>query len=445
MECVTESDGLTRVFHVKIPAGDLQRQLDAKIAEVGPKVQLKGFRPGKVPAGHIRKVYGPSILQDIIQEEIQKSTQEAIRDADVRMASEPHLHLESEMDQVMLGKADLAFMFHVDVMPDFEPMDVSGIALERPVTAVSDEQVEEALTQLANDMRPFEETEAEAKDGDGLTIDFLGKVDGVAFEGGAANDASVMIGAKQFIPGFEEQLVGAKAGDERVLNVTFPEDYAAKNLAGKSATFDVKVKSVRTPGEAVVDEKLAERIGMTSLDDVRGALRQRLEAEHNAQSRAKTKRSLFDKLDDGHKFDLPRSMVDNEFMGIWRQIEADKAAGQLDDDDKDKTDEELETIYRAIAERRVRLGLVLAEIGRRNNVAIPEDEVIAAISRQARQFPGQERQVLEYYQNTPAAMAQIRAPIYEDKVVDFILELANTQVKQVSRDELFAEEAGYDR
>lgn len=444
MECVTETDGLTRVFRVKIPAGDLQRQLDAKIAEVGPKVQLKGFRPGKVPAGHIRKVYGPSILQDIIQEEIQKSTQEAIRDADVRMASEPHLHLESDIDEVVQGKADLNFMFHVDVMPDFDPMDVSGIALERPVTPVSDEQVEEALQQLAKDMRSFDETEEAAKDGDALTIDFLGKVDGVAFEGGAANDAPLMIGAKQFIPGFEEQLIGAKTGEERVLNVTFPEDYGAKNLAGKAATFEVKVKSVRTPGEAVVDDKLAERTGMSTLDDVRTALRQRLEAEHNGQSRVKIKRALFDKLDDGHKFELPPSMVENEFRGIWRQIEADKAAGQLDDDDKEKTDEELETIYRAIAERRVRLGLVLAEVGRRNNVSIPEDEVIAAISRQARQFPGQERQVLEYYQSNPAAMAQIRAPIYEDKVVDYILELANTTVKEVSRDELFAEEAGFD-
>lgn len=280
MECVTTSEGLTRVFHVKIPAGDLQRQLDAKIAEVGPTVQIKGFRPGKVPAAHIRKVYGPSILQDIIQAEIQKSTQEAIKSADVRIASEPHLHLESDIDQVVQGKSDLAFMFHVDIMPEFEPMDVTGLKLERPVAPVTDEQVEEALAALAKDSRPFEETDAAAKDGDALTIDFLGKIDGVPFEGGAAEGAPLMLGSNQFIPGFEEQLIGAKAGEERVLNVSFPEDYQAEQLAGKAATFDVKIKVVRTAKDGPIDDTLAERVGMKTLDEVRSALRQRIEAEH---------------------------------------------------------------------------------------------------------------------------------------------------------------------
>jgi trigger factor len=309
------------------------------------------------------------------------------------------------------------------------------------VAPVSDEQVEEALAELAKDSRPFEETDAAAQEGDALTIDFLGKLDGVPFEGGAAEGAPLMLGSKQFIPGFEEQLVGTKAGEERVLNVTFPDEYQAEHLAGKAATFEVKVKAVRTPKDGPIDDTLAERVGMKTLDDVRSALRQRIEAEHNAQSRAKTKRALFDKLDEAHSFELPASMVENEFTGIWRQIEADKEAGELDEDDKGKTTQELVALYRGIAQRRVGLGLVLAEIGRRNNVEIPEDEVTAAIGRQARQFPGQERQVLEYYQKNPGALAQIRAPIYEEKVVDFILELADTKVKPVSREELFAEEA----
>jgi trigger factor len=436
---------LTRVFHIKIPAADLQRQLDAKIVEVGPKVQIKGFRPGKVPPAHIRKVYGPSILQEIIDEEIQKSTQEAIKTADVRPLTQPHLHLESDIEQVREGKADLAFFFHIDVMPDFEPVDVSTIKLERPVTAVSEEQVDEALAELAKQNRPFEETDAAAADGDALTIDFLGKVDGVAFEGGSAENAPLLLGSKQFIPGFEEQLIGAKAGDKRLLNVTFPESYGAENLAGKAATFDVTVKKVQTPKDAPVDDAFAEKLGLKSLGEVRDALRKRIEAEHNAQSRAKAKRRLFDQLDVAHAFDLPKSMVESEFDGIWRQILADKEAGRLDPEDAGKSDDDLEKEYRGIAERRVRLGLVLAEIGRRNNVQVPEDEVNAALGRQARQFPGQERQVIEYFQKNPGAMAQIRAPIYEEKVVDFILELAKTTDKPVSREELFAEEPGAER
>ncbi|MEJ0024092.1 MAG: trigger factor [Alphaproteobacteria bacterium] len=279
-------------------------------------------------------------------------------------------------------------------------------------------------------------------DGDTLTIDFLGKVDGVPFEGGKAENAPLMLGSKQFIPGFEEQLIGAKAGDERVLNVTFPAEYGAENLAGKDATFDVKVHTVRTPKDAPMDDTFAEKFGLKSLGEVRDALRKRLESEHAAQTRSKVKRRLFDKLDEAHSFDLPKSMVESEFQGIWEQIQADKTAGRLDPDDADKSDEELEKEYRTIAERRVRLGLVLAEIGRRNEVQVPEDEVAAAIGRQARQFPGQERQVIEFYQKNPQALAQIRAPIYEERVVDFMLELAKTTSREVSRDELFAEEPG---
>ncbi|MGE3302164.1 MAG: trigger factor [Hyphomonadaceae bacterium] len=442
MECVEthSDDGLSRLFRVVIPARDLQARLDAKIAEVGPQVQLKGFRPGKVPPAHIRKVYGPSMMQEVITEEVQKSTQEALANADFRPASEPHLHLESDMDQVVAGQADLAFHFHVDIMPDFEPADPATLNLERLVTPVSDQDVEDALKKLVDANQDYVPKDGPAVEGDALTIDFVGKMDGVAFEGGSGKDAQVLLGNKNFIPGFEEQLIGVKTGEERTLNVSFPADYGADNLAGKPATFDVKVTLVREAKDAAMDDTFAQKVGMETLDDVRAALRTRLENEHNTQSRLRVKRALFDQLDAAHTFDLPKTMVENEFAGIWRQVQEDKRAGGLDEEDAQKSEADLAADYRRIAERRVRLGLVLAEIGRRNAIEVPEDEVAAAIGRQARAYPGQERQIVEYYQQNPQALAQIRAPLYEDRVVDFILELAKTDTKTVSRDELFAED-----
>jgi trigger factor len=441
MECtITDTDALSRTFRVVIPASQLEAQLNAKIEEVRPRVQLKGFRAGMVPASHIRKVYGPSIIREIIDEEVQKSTQEAIKQADVRIASEPHLHLESDLEKVAGGKEDLAFHFHVDLMPDFEPADPASIVLERPVTAVKDDQVEEALAGIAKANRTFEDKDGAAADGDAVTIDFLGKLDGEPFDGGAAEGATLTLGSKQFIPGFEEQLIGAKVGDERQLDVTFPEDYPSENLKGRAATFDVKVHAVKAPKETPINDEFAARLGFQNIDEVRDALRQRIQAEHSGQSRAKAKRKLFDLLDAGHAFDLPKGMVDAEFGQIWSQLEQDRQNGRLDDEDAAKSPEDLEKEYRAIAERRVRLGLILAEIGRRNNVEVREDEVAAAVGEQARRFPGQERQVIEFYQKNPGALAQVRAPIYEEKVVDFILELAKVSNVEVSREDLFKDE-----
>ena len=441
MECtITDTDALSRTFRVVIPASQLQAQLSAKIEEVRPQVQLKGFRPGNVPASHIRKVYGPSIMREIIDEEVQKSTQQAIEQAEVRIASQPHLHLESDMDKVADGGEDLAFHFHVDLMPDFEPGDPATLSFERPTTAVTEEQVNEALDGIAKANRNFVEKAGAAADGDAVTIDFLGKLDGVPFDGGAAQGATLTLGSKQFIPGFEEQLIGAKAGDETVLNVSFPEDYPAENLKGKAATFEVTVLEVKAPEDAKLDDEFAAKFGMQNIDEVRDALRQRIQAEHAGQSRAKAKRKLFDILDEGHKFELPKTMVEGEFDQIWRQLEADREGGQLDPEDAKKTDEELRAEYQAIAERRVRLGLVLAEIGRRAKIEVREEEVAAAVGEQARRFPGQERQVVEFYQKNANALAQIRAPIYEEKVVDYILELAKVTNVEVPREELFKDD-----
>jgi trigger factor len=432
------SEGLLRVYDIVVPASELRQKLNAKIAEMQPRIRINGFRPGKVPAAHIRKVYGPSMMQDIINETVQRSTQESLEK--VRAASEPSLDLKSDIKEVVAGQADLKFELSLEVMPDFEPVDLKTISITRPIAPVSDEQVEEALEQLAKAQRGFEEKEGAAADGDAVIIDFIGRIDGEAFEGGSANDARVVLGSKQFIPGFEDQLVGAKAGEERTLNVAFPEDYPAERLRGKAAQFETKVKKVQSPKTDAPDDAWASEIGFESLGALKDALRQRIESEHAAQSRAKAKRVLFDALDEKHKFELPPRMVEAEFNQIWRQVEADRAAGNLDASDQGKSEEELKTEYHRIAQRRVRLGLLLAEIGRRNKLEVTNEELTQAIAAQARNYPGQERQIFEAYQRNPGLVAQIRAPIYEEKVVDFVLELVNVTNQTVTREELFADD-----
>jgi trigger factor len=434
------SEGLLRVYRVVIPAADLVQELNAKIEEVRPRMRLNGFRPGKVPAAHIRKLYGPSIMKDVIDEQVQKGTQASLEQARLRPASEPRLDLKSDINEVQAGQADLAFDLSVEVMPDFEPAEPGSLSLERPIAPVEESQVDEALATLLKENRAYEDKDGAAADGDALTIDFVGKIDGEAFEGGSAEDATIVLGSKQLIPGFEDQLIGAKAGDERTLEVTFPNDYAVEKLKAKPAVFEVKVKAVKAPKESQADDAFAAQMGFGKIDEVRDALRNRIEADHAAQSRAKIKRALFDQLDKMHSFDLPPGMVEAEFGSIWRQVDADRQAGRLDPDEAGKSEDELKTDYRRIAERRVRLGLVLAEIGRRNKVEVTQQEVNQAIVAQARSFPGREREIAELYAKRPALLAQIRAPIYEEKVVDFVLELAKVANRTVTREELFADD-----
>lgn len=432
------SEGLLRVFDVVVPAAELQQKLNAKIAEVQPRVRINGFRPGKVPASHIRKVYGAGMMQDIINETVQTSTKESL--ANIRAASEPSLDLKSDIAKVVAGTEDLQFELSLEIMPDFEPVDLKTISITRPVAAVTDEQVEASLKELASQHRSFEDKKGPAAEGDAVVVDFVGRIDGEAFEGGSATDAQVVIGSKQFIPGFEEQLVGAKADEERTLEVTFPEDYPVASLKGKAAKFETKIKTVRAPKAGDPDDAWAGELGFESLNALKDALRQRIESEHRAQSRAKAKRALFDLLDEKHDFELPPRMVDAEFNQIWRQIEQDRAAGRVDPTDEGKSEDELKAEYRDIAERRVRLGLLLAEIGRRHKLEVSDQEVAQAISAQARQFPGQERQIFEAYQRNPQLVAQVRAPIYEEKVVDYVMELIKVADRPVTRDELFAED-----
>ncbi len=433
------SEGLLRIYDVVAPASELEQRLAAKIAEVQPRVRINGFRPGKVPASHIRKLYGPSMMQDIINETVQTSTKQALDKANVRPASEPQLELKSDIKQVAEGKADLAFELSLEVMPDFEPADLKSVAIKRPVADVADAQVTEAVDELVKANPTYEDKTGPAADGDSLTINFVGRVNGEVFEGGSAEDAPVVIGSNRFIPGFEQQLIGAKAGDERTLNVTFPQEYGASELAGKDATFDVVVKAVRTPKTEANDD-WAKQLGFDDLTSLKEALRKRIESDHTSQSRSKAKRALFDELDKLHSFDLPPRMVDAEFNQIWSQIEADRAAGRLDESDAAKTEDDLRAEYRRIAERRVRLGLLLAEIGRRNKIEVSDQEAMQEVMKLARNYPGQERQIFEAYSKNPNLLAQVRAPLYEEKVVDYVLELVKVQNETVSREDLFKED-----
>jgi trigger factor len=353
------------------------------------------------------------------------------------------MKLTSDMDKVLAGSDDLAYELALEVMPDFTPVDPKTLKLERPTYEASDADLDEALMELAGQAKSYEDKKGKtvkAADGDQLTIDFLGKLDGEPFEGGAAEDADLVIGSNRFIPGFEEQLKGAKVGEEKVLNVTFPEDYQAAHLAGKAVTFDVKVKAIKAEAPAVIDEAFAQRIGIESLDKLKELLRTNLNQQYTGAARFKLKRALLDALDKAHDFPLPPKMVEAEFDGIWQQVQADKDAGRLPEDDAKKSEKTLKDEYHKIAERRVRLGLVLAEIGRANNVQITEQELNNAIMNEARNYPGQERQVLDFYRQNPNAAAQMRAPIYEEKVCDLIFETAKVTDTPITKEELLKED-----
>ena len=437
----TKSEGLSREFKVTIPKADLKEKLEAKIEEIRPQMRLKGFRPGKVPAAHIRKMFGKSLMSEIIGETVNVSSQKALEEKELRVASQPVINMDSEEEALLGGEADLEFSMNFELMPDFEPSEINDIELEREVAEVSDEDLNEALGRLAEANKKYEPRgkTAKAREEDAVVIDFVGKIDGEAFEGGSMENHTLVLGSGSFIPGFEDQLVGTKAGQDVEVNVSFPEEYQAEHLAGKEAVFEVKVNEVRAPETPEVDEEFAKGLGIDSLDELKDLMKRQIESETGAATRQRIKRKLLDVLDERHDFELPNGMVDTEFKQIWAQLEQEKAADRLDEEDKAKSEEELQEEYKKIAERRVRLGLVLAEIGRINNVEIRQEEVARALNQEASRFPGQEQQVMEYFQKNPAAMAQLRAPIFEEKVVDFILENAKVTEKTVPREELLSE------
>ncbi len=435
----TVNDTLRREFRITVGASDLDAKLLSRLEGMKDQVQLKGFRPGKVPVAHLRKTFGKSMMGEIVQEAVAEYSQKAVDERSLRPAMSPQIKLESEVEQVIAGTQDLIFTMGIDLMPDFKLAEPSTISLIRPQTDVSDDDVLESLKRLASQQRTYEPKGdgAEAQDGDQLVIDFVGKIDGIPFEGGTADNAELVIGSGSFIPGFEDQLKGVKAGDAKVVAVQFPAEYPSANLAGKYADFDVTVKEVRRGIEAEVDETLATKLGLDSLDKLRDAARMQLANQFTQASRAHLKRALLDALDSAHSFDLPSGMVEAEFRQIWAQVEKDVKSGELAEEDKTKSEDELKAEFRSIAERRVRLGLVLSEFGRVNNVQITQEELNRAVVMQARQYPGQEQRIIEIYRNNPDALAQLRAPIFEDKVVDFLCGQVKITDKQVSREDLF--------
>lgn len=438
---VTSTDGLKREMTVAVPAKDLEASVGAKLNELKNTIRLKGFRPGKVPLAHLKKTFGKQVMSEVIQDTVGASSQKALEDQALRPALQPQIDLEGEIEQVIEGKADLTYKMTFEIIPNIEFADFSKLSVERLVSEPTDADIEEAMQRLADNQKSFEPKAegAAAEEGDLLTIDFVGKIDDVAFEGGAAEDAKLEIGSGRFIPGFEDQLKGAKAGDAVTVKVTFPAEYGAENLAGKDAVFDVTVKSVETPAETAIDDEFAKRFGFDELAKLREALTTQIKSDYDRMSRMHMKRSMLDALDGAHSFELPPSMVEQEFNQIWSQFEDELKSQNKTKEDLEEPEEDIKAEYRKIAERRVRLGLLLAEVGERNKITVAEQELSQALAERARQFPGQERMVYEFYQKNPNAIAELRAPIFEDKVVDFIAELADITDKTVSRDELFAD------
>jgi trigger factor len=436
-------EGLSRVYGIKVGADELGAKLEAKILEIAPRLNLRGFRPGKVPAAHVKRIYGKALMGEVVEQTLDETSKQVLEDNGLRIATQPDLKPQSNMDEVIAGHEDLSYELNVEVMPDFEPIDVAGLKLERPVYSPSQAEVEESLAELAKQSRTYETRtgkSAKAQDGDQVVIDFVGRIDGEAFEGGAAQDAQLVLGSGQFIPGFEEQLVGAKAGDEITVKVTFPETYNVERLKGRPAEFAVEVKEVKAPIEAAADDALAERLGMGDLEALKNALKVNLESQYAGATRMKIKRALLDKLDSGHDFPLPPRMVEAEFAGIWSQVEAERERGDAAPEDQGKSEDELRAEYRKIAERRVRLGLILAEIGRQGNVSVSDQEMGDAMRQEAMRYGAQAQQIFDLMKNNPNAQAQMRAPIFEEKVVDLILSKAAVTDKPVTKDELMAED-----
>ncbi|MGO9388877.1 trigger factor [Rhodoblastus sp.] len=438
----TLSQGLKREYQVVLAAAELAQKLDAQLAGMKDKVRINGFRPGKVPMGHLKRLYGKSIMGDVVQEAITEAQKQIVGDNKLRLAGQPKLDFpedREEMEKVLEASGDLKFSLSFEILPSFELGSFDDIELERLVAEVPEEEVQQSLDQLAERNRTYEPREegAAAQSGDKLTIGFVGRLGEETFEGGTAENAELVLGSGSFIPGFEAQLEGAKAGEERKVVVTFPADYQAPDLAGKEATFDVTVKAVAAPAAIAIDEAFAKNFGFDSVEKLREAVLARVKADYDRATREKLKRALLDALDKKYTFELPQDMVEQEFGGIWQQVTAEMQQNGKTFADEETTEEEQRSEYRRIAERRVRLGLVVAEIGEKAGVKIGDDEVSRAIVERARQFPGQEKLFWDYYQKNPQALAEIRAPLFEEKVVDHIIGLAKVTDKTVSKEELF--------
>ncbi|HEX5508607.1 MAG TPA: trigger factor [Pseudolabrys sp.] len=441
----TLSEGLKREFKVVVPASELDAKVNKHLDDLKGRVRMDGFRPGKVPVGHLKRVYGRSAMAEVIESTVRDVNAKIVTDHGYRLATTPKVTFPEEagaIEQLVAGKSDLAYTMAVEIVPKIEFADFKAIKLTKLVTDVTDNELDEAVKRIAEQNRPFtlKAEDGKATKDDRVIVSFVGRIDGAPFEGGTGEDITVHLGSGTFIPGFEDQLIGAAAGEKRTIKATFPPNYTNDKLAGKEAEFDVTVKSVESPGKVEIDDAFAKNLGLDSLAKLREALKERIEREHAGASRQKIKRALLDELDARHKFDPPPSLVEEEFGRVWKSVTSELESTGRTFADEDTTEEKAKAEYQAIAERRVRLGLLMAEIGEKNKITVSEDELNRALVEQVRQYPGQEQRVWDYFRQNPSAVDAIRAPLFEEKVVDFLLELASVTERKVSREELYSDD-----
>jgi len=441
----TLSQGLKHEFQINVPASDLDAKADARLVDMKDKVRLNGFRPGKVPVSHLKKVYGRSVMAETIDQTIRDTNTQIFTERGFRLATEPKITMpteEKEVEQILTGKSDLTYTVAIEVVPAIVLADFKSFTLEKPIAEVTDTDVEQAIKRIADQNRSFaaKGEGAKAESGDRVSISFKGTINGTPFDGGAGENIQVVIGAGQFIPGFEEQLIDIVAGETRNLKVSFPKNYMSETLAGQPAEFETTATLIEAPQAVDINDEFAKTLGLESLDKLKQAARERLTAEYAGATRQRVKRILLDRLDESHKFEAPPSLVEEEFNLMWNSVKAEMESNGKTFADENTTEEAAKEEYHKIADRRVRLGLVLSEIGEKNKITVTDDEVSRAVIERARQMPGREKEVWDFYRNNANALAQLRAPIYEDKVVDFILELAHVTETKVSREELYKDE-----
>lgn len=441
----TLSEGLKREYKVVVPAAELDAKVNQRLDDLKGRVRINGFRPGKVPVAHLRRMYGRSAMAEVIEATVRDTNNQIVSERGFKLAADPKVTLPTEegaIEQLIDGKSDLNYTMALEIVPPIALGDFKAIKLTKLSADVAPTEVEEGIKNIADQNRPYTprpQSEKAAKD-DRITISFAGTIDGKPFEGGSGDDAVVLIGSNTFIPGFEDQLVGIATGETRTLKVTFPAHYMKEDLAGKDAEFVVTAKSIEAPGTVTVDDEFAKALGLESIEKLRDAVKDRITREHASMSRQKIKRALLDELDKMHKFDPPPTLVEEEFDRVWKSVLQELENERKTFADENTTEEKAKAEYRAIAERRVRLGLVLAEIGEKNNITVTDDELSRAVMDRARQFTGQEQRVWDYYRQNPQAVAALRAPIFEEKVVDFLLELASVKDSKVSREELYKDD-----
>jgi trigger factor len=442
----TTNEGLKREYRITLPAADLDARVVERLTEMKDRMRFNGFRPGKVPVDHLKKVYGKQVRVETIEGLVRETNAKIVSDRGLKLAMEPRVTFpedKDEVENVITGKGDLSYVMAIEVVPQITLADFKTIKLEKLAADVTDAEVDDGVRRLAEQNRTYTARPegAKAEIGDRVVVAFKGTINGEPFQGGSGENVPVVLGSKTFLPEFEDGLVGIAPGETRTINATFPAEYPEQKLAGQTAAFEVTANAVEQPGELTIDDAFATSLGLESLDKLKEAVRGRITQEYAGASRRKLKRALLDKLDELHKFESPPSLVEQEFANVWNTVLSDLQGQNRTFEQEGTTEEKAREEYQRIADRRVRLGLVLAEIGERNNIRVSDEEVSRALVERARQYPGREREVWDYYQKNANAMASVRAPLFEEKVVDFIVELADVTEKKVTREEFIKAQA----